>query len=709
MSYNIKSSSGRLINIADGVIDRRFAVSLLGDEVNDFGPSVAQTLYQLLENFSSDVPPESNPYVNIDPSNNTSYETTPLTGQLWYDNVGKRLNVYDGEKWSSVTSNISGVSFDFTPSIDQELNIGSSDLRWHTIYGTHLVVNTNRRDGLVGYKHSDNNPAITVDGDLLIGSTSVVDSPAVGRILPSGNGLSMIGKSDNTFDAIYSEKYIVGNNVGFKHKSGKDSIIYPTSNTEDTGASVGVHMGDHSTPFDSMCMLDLKTAKLSALTNYGVGVISISTGVDLVPTTNNDSNLGSSAKLFGTINVSTVNTKSLQNADGGELVFVNDIKMADHDIVFSSKNTGLKFNSDRDQLVSYGDVSNSSYVMGYGVSYNSNGSHQFSSNNIPAMMVEMKNDATGPSLFMRVSSNETIVAGEQITWGGVVSVSKDDIRLTVGDNDVIINSTGTTIETLTINNINTSGTDGIVTNGDILMNFSDAILVSSGFKQQGVSILTPTPDIYSGDNYLNVISVNVDDKVAHGSSVYSAAVEVGHEDIGFINLRITEDAYYGGELEKIKVNGSPILYAMLNSVYPIGTVYENYSVETNPSSLLSWPASTWVMLGIGRMLIGSDYGTTAQDNVYGNNVPDTNGETFGNDGQGLMGGEYNHKLSPNEMPKHAHYTYMHAYNVQNGGGDVPYRYDTSAGNGTATSEAGSDVAHNNMPPYLTVYRWVRTA
>jgi len=138
---------------------------------------------------------------------------------------------------------------------------------------------------------------------------------------------------------------------------------------------------------------------------------------------------------------------------------------------------------------------------------------------------------------------------------------------------------------------------------------------------------------------------------------------------------------------------------MLDVVYPVGSVYLNASVATSPAMLFGF--GTWLALAPGRMLIGAGTGTDARGDVRAFSV-------------GGSGGEYSHVLSSAEMPVHAH--------AMPQGSDVPSGTTgpvyASGDDGTRatkpndipnTGDAGGGQAHNNLPPYLTVYMWKRTA
>lgn len=125
---------------------------------------------------------------------------------------------------------------------------------------------------------------------------------------------------------------------------------------------------------------------------------------------------------------------------------------------------------------------------------------------------------------------------------------------------------------------------------------------------------------------------------------------------------------------------------ILDNVYPVGSIYMSVN-STNPKTLFG---GTWEQIQ-GKFLFGmnSDYPA------------------------GSTGGEITHKLTQSEMPSHNHINY-----APNAGGP-----DTGAALGfpevgsaktwwaaaSMTGKTGDSAAHNNMPPYLSVYIWKRTA
>lgn len=122
-------------------------------------------------------------------------------------------------------------------------------------------------------------------------------------------------------------------------------------------------------------------------------------------------------------------------------------------------------------------------------------------------------------------------------------------------------------------------------------------------------------------------------------------------------------------------------------IYPIGAIYLSVSA-TNPSTLFG---GKWEQIK-DRFLLAA-------------------GDTYSN---GSIGGEANHILTIEEMPSHKHQikTNNDDWNNSAGGGNYGTTHDGANSwynTNWYTENSGGNAAHNNMPPYLTVYMWKRVA
>ena len=116
-------------------------------------------------------------------------------------------------------------------------------------------------------------------------------------------------------------------------------------------------------------------------------------------------------------------------------------------------------------------------------------------------------------------------------------------------------------------------------------------------------------------------------------------------------------------------------------VYPVGSIYMSVN-NVNPNELFI--GTTWTRLQ-DRFLLGA-------------------GSTYS---AGVTGGSSTVTLSTNEMPSHNHTTY---FRKSGGAGNGSWDYlDPGSNYGAASSNTGGGLAHDNMPPYLVVYMWKRTA
>ena len=76
------------------------------------------------------------------------------------------------------------------------------------------------------------------------------------------------------------------------------------------------------------------------------------------------------------------------------------------------------------------------------------------------------------------------------------------------------------------------------------------------------------------------------------------------------------------------------------------------------------------------------------------------------------GGEYNHKLTVNEMPSHTHEIQIPTSTnwTGNGGNAFQLNNQTTLRDTYSYIKAnGGDQSHNNIQPYIVVYFWRRTA
>ena len=156
-------------------------------------------------------------------------------------------------------------------------------------------------------------------------------------------------------------------------------------------------------------------------------------------------------------------------------------------------------------------------------------------------------------------------------------------------------------------------------------------------------------------------------------------------------------AYFTGETSLpsgVTIGGK----TLLNLIYPVGSIYMSVS-NTSPATFLG---GTWEQIkDVFLLAAGTTYAA------------------------GATGGDATHTLSIDEMPKHGHYLVY-------AGNSGWYIGDNTGLGGTQTAdyikrhreintdmettaslwaanENGGSMAHNNMPPYLAVYVWKRTA
>ena len=150
------------------------------------------------------------------------------------------------------------------------------------------------------------------------------------------------------------------------------------------------------------------------------------------------------------------------------------------------------------------------------------------------------------------------------------------------------------------------------------------------------------------------------------------------------DARFREDMQVDGALQ---VGGK----SLLDMVYPVGSIYLSVS-GTDPQTLFG---GTWARLeDVFLLAAGAKHAA------------------------GSTGGEESHILTEVEIAPHKH---AMAYGPESSASSTGFSYGIAAGSATnsaggrgyasnlGTFSAGGGQPHNNMPPYLAVYTWKRTA
>lgn len=119
--------------------------------------------------------------------------------------------------------------------------------------------------------------------------------------------------------------------------------------------------------------------------------------------------------------------------------------------------------------------------------------------------------------------------------------------------------------------------------------------------------------------------------------------------------------------------------------FPVGAIYMSYT-STSPASFIG---GSWTQIQERFLLAaGGEYDA------------------------GDTGGETEHTLTVNEMPSHNHSATFETVDSPAFSGRyalVETRHTESQIYQNTTSNTGGNQPHNNMPPYLVVYIWRRTA
>ena len=174
-----------------------------------------------------------------------------------------------------------------------------------------------------------------------------------------------------------------------------------------------------------------------------------------------------------------------------------------------------------------------------------------------------------------------------------------------------------------------------------------------------------------------------------GAAVFSSTVALGAsatattQSAGDNSTKVATTAYVGNSVAL---------------AYPVGSIYINASVSTNPATLFGF--GTWAAFGAGRVMVGLNAGDSSFDTLE---------ETGGSKDAVVV--SHTHSISD---PGHNHTVGIQTKTLdQNAGGSSLAGAGTTttstAATGISINSTGDSATNANLQPYIVVYMWKRTA
>jgi len=340
------------------------------------------------------------------------------------------------------------------------------------------------------------------------------------------------------------------------------------------------------------------------------------------------------------------------------------------------------------------------------------------------------NGSNGQVLTSNGSGDYSWTTPSSFSWtlydedGSEVSIDTDHVQMTSTDGIDIDFGTGSGVDgdpiQLNFTNTDKGSSQKIFTN-----------VASAG--QTAITANTNTDTLnFAGGNHiafgtdnvsktltLSLKNDSVSSSILESNSVITSKIQDSAVTTPKINNgAVTSDKLASNSVTLGKVANSAIGYNSLTTdainairqmMYPVGSIYTNAYNGTNPSTLLGF--GTWSRYAEGRVLLSQ------QD---GNGYADQLGETGGSNDAVVV--SHQHTGNTAGAGDHAHN--IHIYEEGGGpstalidarSGGIIAEYDTATGvaghhgHSFTTDATGESGAGKNLPPYIVVYMWVRTA
>lgn len=183
-----------------------------------------------------------------------------------------------------------------------------------------------------------------------------------------------------------------------------------------------------------------------------------------------------------------------------------------------------------------------------------------------------------------------------------------------------------------------------------------------------------------------------------GTHYASNNVEDALQEVGGRLADIEEDALeeVGGRLDDIEEVNDPIKSAIVDLIYPVGSIYISVA-STSPATLFG---GTWAAFGAGKTLVGLDASDAAFDTAEETGGAKTHTHTLTaasaqitSASDGIRLNRITQSFTPNRIFSATSPT------------DTAFSTSTSV----STALAGSTDAGSSLQPYIVTYMWKRTA
>jgi len=325
MPYNINKYNGTLATtVEDGTVDNTFDIKLIGKNVAGYGEVQNENFVFLLENFASSAEPPRK-----------------TTGQIWYDSANKKLKFYDGAKFKTTGgAEVSSTAPTGLSEGDFWFNTDTSQLfAWagtqFVLVGPQAVADaetTELRSRSVTDTLAGTQPIIeaVVNGETvyIISKTEFTldnDINAITGFDVIKKGLTLVNTTSTQGGVTETDHYFWGTSSNSAKLGGVDAnkfvrndvSQYPTAvqRFADVGYTVGNDNDlrvfiDGTTP---TIINDVSDTIVFKTTSSGVKTPLKLVGLDILPGTNNSSNIGSSSYKYATIYATSFNGTATQS------------------------------------------------------------------------------------------------------------------------------------------------------------------------------------------------------------------------------------------------------------------------------------------------------------------------------------------------------------------------------------------------------------